>query len=359
MIADRRIRARSWDRVSIAASNALFWTPRGWDGSEAMVDACSPYFTHLPEHAHISLISREMVKTVIVTLQGLQALIPLVRGLSTTRASDSFVHWVGADNIFFSLSILGLLRLNCALWITDDFSFQAPQVPKLDHVPTEEAEAVRGYSLDSLQLEGAQSPVQRQDRFKPTNFWASRAFREMYILPVLGMSMTVVLYMTPWTKNRADTYANTFTTSTFLLSIFSLVLTSVTIFICAFYFARGHTTTVIPCISSPWYKTYTVMLWGFGLLLFILACIETKKTPCGKYTSGPGEAADIDACLAKHSNMVFVAPDGPEFGLASRIPSNSQSNQRSEYWVYSFQGTCLGTKTKEFAQKVQLLGNGE
>lgn len=359
MIADRRIRARSWDRRSIAASNALFWTPRGWDGSEAMVDVCSPYCTHLPEYTHISLISREMIKTVIVTLQGLQALIPLIRGLGTTRASDSFVHWVGADNIFFTLSILGLLRLNCALWTTDDFSFHSPQNTKLDHFPVEGAEVFRGYSLDSLQLEGAQSSVQIWDRFKPTTFWASRIFRAMYILPVLGMSMTVVLYMTPWTKSRSDTYANTFTTSTFLLIIFSLVLTSVTVLVCAYYFVRGHTTTVVPCISSPWYKTYTVMLWGFGILLFILVCIETKRTPCGKYTSGPGEAADIDACLAKDSSIIFVAPDGPEFGLASRIPSSSQDNRSSEYWVQGFQGTCLGVKSRDFSQQVKVLGGSE
>lgn len=36
-ITDRRIRARFWNRADLAATNALFWTPRGWDGSEAMV----------------------------------------------------------------------------------------------------------------------------------------------------------------------------------------------------------------------------------------------------------------------------------------------------------------------------------
>lgn len=353
MITDRRIRARSWDRVSIAASNALFWTSRGWDGSEAMVDACSPYCTHLPEHAHISLVSREMIKTVIVTLQGLRVLIQLIRGLSTTPASDRFVHWVGADNIFFTLSILGLLRLCCALWITDDFSFHAPHVIKLSDFPCQGAEAVRGYSLDSLQLEDMQSPAQSWDRFKPTTFWASRAFRAMYILPVLGMLITALLYIMPWMN------PNTFTVSTFFLAVFNLVLVSITVLICTFYFARGHTTTIIPCISSPWYKIYTVILWGFGLSLFILVCIETKKTPCGKYTSGPGDAADIDACLDKGSSMILVAPDRPEFGLASRIPRSIQDNQSSEYWVHSFQGICHGTKTEEFSQQVQLLSNGE
>lgn len=58
IIADRRIRAWKWDKVDLAASNALFWTADGWDGSEAIVDQAMRKCTFLPESAR-SRCSRE------------------------------------------------------------------------------------------------------------------------------------------------------------------------------------------------------------------------------------------------------------------------------------------------------------
>lgn len=351
MIADRRIRARSWSRADVAAANALFWTPRGWDGSEAMVVASLPFRAHQPAHARAALVSREMAKTVIVTLQGFQAGIPIVVGLTTTRATDSFVHWFGADTVFSPLAVLGLLRLFCAFWLTDDFSYSVPQMAN---------KPVISNSLDSLMLsEHAQQPSDPdQDRYRPTTFWASRLFRALYLLPVLAMIMTCTLYFCPWTKSPTDLYATTFTTTSFLLDIIYLGFATATALICACYFVRGHTTTIIPCISSLWYKIYTMVIMLLALTLLVLACVETRKTPCGRYTSGPGEAADRDACVTEELDVIYVAPNEAQFGLASTHWGGLDGNKNDQFWVYDFTGTCLGVTNKSSTQHILSMVRG-
>lgn len=355
MVTDRRIRARSWNQADAAATNALFWTSRGWDGSEAMIGASLPYCTHLP--ARVALFSREMAKTIIVTLQGLQAGIPLVIGLRTTRAADSFVHWVGVDTVFFPLAILGLLRLFSAFWLTDDYSYNAPQVINDSDGgtwPDCGVEQANRSSLDSLLIEGTHSSNPYQEKFRPATFWPSRIFRALYILPVLAMSTTCILYMGQWTKSASDIYSTTFTTTSFILTVGYLCFASATALICSCYFASGHTTTIIPCISSLWYKIYSIAIMALGTLLFIFACVETRKTPCGRYTSGPGEGADLDACATEELEVVSVAPGKSNFGLASTNWNGLDVNRTDEIRVYNFTGTCLGVANESYTQYLNI-----
>ncbi|RYP25842.1 hypothetical protein DL767_008233 [Monosporascus sp. MG133] len=358
MITDRRIRAKSWDRQDIAASNALFWTSRGWDGYEAMVTTGLPYCTRLPDHARVAIFSQEMIKTIIVTLQGIQALIPLLSGLRTSRASDSFVQWMAVDTIFFPLSILGLFRLCCAAWLTEDFLYGTSQVVILGPTPASSAnETMTSFENPP---DGPLPSDANQSRFRPTAFWASIVFRAVYLLPILAMSTTCILYLGPWTaKDITSPTSNGLTTTSFLLALSYLLLTSTTAIVCAYYFARGHTTTVIPCISSLWYKAYTIVVIGLGIALIVISCIETRKTPCGIYTSGSGEVADIDACLDEDITVVPVGPGNFHFGLASTSWDSQDGNETSlethQFWVFNFTGTCLGVVNDTAAQLVKSL----
>ncbi|RYP02262.1 hypothetical protein DL764_005869 [Monosporascus ibericus] len=358
MITDRRIRAKSWDREDIAASNALFWTSRGWDGSEIMVTAGLPYCTRLPDHPRVTIFSQEMIKTIIVTLQGIQALIPLLSGLSTSRASDSFVQWMAVDTIFFPLSILGLFRLCCAAWLTEDFLYGTSQVVGLGPTPASSAVETRT-SFENL-LGEPLPPDAAPSRFRPTAFWASMVFRAVYLLPILAMSTTCILYLGPWTaKDITSPTSNGLTMTSFLLALSYLLFTSTTAIVCAYYFARGHTTTVIPCISSLWYKAYTVVVIGLGISLIVISCLETRKTPCGIYTSGSGEVADIDACLDENTTVVPVGPGKSHFGLVSTRRDHRDGNGTSlaphQSWVLNFTGTCLGVVDDTPTQLVRCL----
>ncbi|RYP69382.1 hypothetical protein DL771_006139 [Monosporascus sp. 5C6A] len=358
MITDRRIRAKSWGREDIAASNALFWTCRGWDGSEAMVTAGLPYCTRLPDNARVAIFSQEMIKTIIITLQGIQALIPIISGLSTSRASDSFVQWMAVDTIFFPLSILGLFRLCCAAWLTEDFLYSNSQVVRLGSIPASSAQDNRT-SFENVPHESL-PPSANQTRFRPTAFWASIVFRAVYLLPILAMSTTCILYLGPWTaKDITSPTSNGLTTTSFLLALSYLLFVSTTAIVCAYYFARGHTTTVIPCISSLWYKAYTVVVIGLGIVLIVISCMETRKTPCGIYTSGSGEVADIDACLEENTAVVPFGPGKSHFGLASTRWDHGADTETSleshQFWVFNFTGTCLGVVNDTAAQLVKSL----
>src|SRR2546430_12965099 len=73
-ILDRRIRAKTWDSADMAASNASFWTEHGWDGSETMTEKSRKSWTRLPSHARVNFFSVSAAKTIIVSLQGVQAI---------------------------------------------------------------------------------------------------------------------------------------------------------------------------------------------------------------------------------------------------------------------------------------------
>ena len=82
----------------------------------------------------------------------------------------------------------------------------------------------------------------------------------------------------------ADTYRYTMTT--FLLGMFYFAFITISLILYTFYFFRGQTTTtIIPCVSSMWYRLYSLLLMGFMIALIIIASIETNKTAVGTYTS--------------------------------------------------------------------------
>ncbi|KAI1406129.1 hypothetical protein F4819DRAFT_286954 [Hypoxylon fuscum] len=342
LIADRRIRAKSWDKKDMAATNALFWTSRGWDGSEEMVNLSSPYCTHLPEHTHMTLLSREFLKTVIITLQGTQAVVALGMALGGKSASDGFVTYMGVDLIFFPLAYIGLLRLFCAFWLTDEFAYTSLNSKKpIEEAPTTAKFDDARISLDSLLDNGSADRIHKETRFLPTSFWASKIFRAAYLLPILGLWTIVILFLIQPGGGKE------FTLTSFLVALFYLVFLSVSIVLCGYYLARGRTSTTIPCISSTWYRCYTGLLIGMVLVIFISACIETRHTACGKWTSAPFSAGDYSACSNERTPSVIEMDSNkyPAFGLATINPSRDQNNEtlgEGEFWVRNFTGHCLG-----------------
>lgn len=173
-ITDRRLRARFWDRMDLAASNTLFWTSRGWDGSESMIILTSPYCFHLPERARVAVLSREMVKTVIVTCQGIQAVMILL-GTITARSTTFFEPYIATDTIFFPLAIIGLLRLYCGLWLSEDYAYALLWSEGEGNNPAETNLDGRRPSVDSLISGYPHIPA--ETRFRPTSYWGSQLFR--------------------------------------------------------------------------------------------------------------------------------------------------------------------------------------
>ncbi|KAI0383589.1 hypothetical protein F5Y04DRAFT_287292 [Hypomontagnella monticulosa] len=274
-ITDRRFRAKSWDTKDLAASNTLFWTSRGWDGSEAMVHSSIPYCTRLPEHKKVTVLSQEMVKTVIVLLQGIQAIVLLIQAIAN-RSDPS--------NIFLPLAIIGLMRLYCGLWLTEDYAYTSRQFIDQDCTYIEMSPNVTRSSLDNLMLEYSYAPP--EDRFRPTSSWGSKTFRAFFLLQIVVMFTLCVPYL------YLLALGDVFTLTTILVLFSYITYVGATAMICSYYFIRGYTgTTIIPCIGATWYKVYTGIVIGLAIMLLVVSCIETRKTICGTYTSAPSDYA--------------------------------------------------------------------
>lgn len=340
-ITDRRIRARRWTPAHLAASNAYFWTARGWDGSEDMVHRSRPYCLRLPKQSVGRLLSADTAQSLIISLQGVQAVYTLVTGVM----SLGFVGTIAIDSIFFPLAVFGLLRLCAAFWLTDDYSYsENDQVnstsdgAKLDvaHDAVGLADSRSRASMVLLDPPGGSSF--EKDAFHPANSWRGWAWRIAYLLPITGLWILCVLYLLPWTSNSS------FTTTTFLLVLFYLIFLSASIAIYAFYFLRGlSTTTVIPCITSTWYKIYTALLLSMMVVLIVIAGLETRKTPCGTYTTWPNIGViDQQVCpglVPVTSNSTNQAP----FGLAIWSNNNQTGLREGNITIMNYDGWCQGT----------------
>jgi len=71
----------------MAASNAVFWTEDGWDGSEEIIRKSRGHCLRKPAKKHVELISGTTAKNLIITLQGLQAIYTLVLGILSPGTS--------------------------------------------------------------------------------------------------------------------------------------------------------------------------------------------------------------------------------------------------------------------------------
>ncbi|KAF4943780.1 hypothetical protein FSARC_14831 [Fusarium sarcochroum] len=342
MITDRRIRAKNWDKVDLAATNALFWTDGGWDGSEEIINFSRPRCVQLPDSNMVTLLSRDAIKTLIVTLQGLQAVV-LLLGSQIDPTAPRFNVFMGVDIIFFPVALFGLLRLCSCLWLTDEFAFAS-----MDDTPLNNCSEMIGCSTTSFQLLPANPLIPEPRRFRRTSSWASRASRVVFttmMLALLALALSFIVQI-----GQVVVY----TTTTFVVVLFYLWILAGTTLISIWYlFFKKSTSTVIPCISSIWYKVYTGVVIGFGIAVIAIACIETRKTPCGKFTSGYGINADLSACMDSRFDITEHRKtiDGPysgnttwHFTKASNTSFVSVNYEDDKQNVLNFTRLCFSSK---------------
>ncbi|KAK4448765.1 hypothetical protein QBC34DRAFT_485423 [Podospora aff. communis PSN243] len=284
-ITDRRIRCLpgSWSPALMAASNALFWTEsHGWDGSEAVASSCVAHLMHAPKRAHASLLSWESVKTAVVTLQGVQVVWLFAAGFAGRERLPSFA----VDMIAFPVAVLGILRVWPACWLTDDYAFgggvHGGARACVDAATVSAAEGGlddwfrAGQDERGKLLKGVDGP------FRGSGYWPSRVFRVVFILPLVGLLPVGVLTALPGPWHRTGRMSMT----AYLGALLSTVNLLVAVGIYAYYAARGGCrSTVIPCISKAWYKVLTALFWIAWFGLAVVSAIETRRTPCGKYST--------------------------------------------------------------------------
>ncbi|KAI4601669.1 hypothetical protein KJ359_011800 [Pestalotiopsis sp. 9143b] len=294
-IVDRRIRARGqWGTIDVAAANALFWTCRGWDGSEPMALGALPLCTLLPERGTVCPLSAEMLKTVVVTMQGVQSLVCVVGGAVGTVMYNQYF---GLDWVFGPLSIMGLLRLFAAPWLTSDFAYsgRAAGTATSESLPRATADHWKD-SVDSLCIaNGVDDQV--VVRYRSSSYWPSRCFRVLYLSLLISCWLIAVW----WTFIKPCLYPTglPLTASAFMAGAFYVFALGFTIAIFGYYYVWGEAaTTLLPCAGETWYKVYSVVMMAFIAVVILLAALETNKTACGAYSSLPRKCADL-ACKAR------------------------------------------------------------
>jgi hypothetical protein len=362
-ITDRRIRATRWARSDLAASNAIFWTSKGWDGGEHMVSETSPYCLRYPETTHVQIVSTTMLKTIITTLQGVAAIYSLIGTISGTADLEP-IGRMGVDMVFYPLSVLGLLRLCAATWLTEDFLFHSKNdVSSKASWSRLSPLAIDDHGIPSTELQEALdpfliTPFEQNVRFKhPRISRRSRLFRTFYLVILLGLWGLSFIYLSPGFPEKFIQ----FTATGFLVALFYFLLLTFSITLYAFYFYHGQTTTtVIPCSSRMWYKLYTLILISYMFVLVIVAAIETNKVPDGYYSS-LSVLSGIE-CSSSRSWWLFP-PNSTFYGFAWHVEKNyskpstmnystivakeiygnsSFSEEEFEYRLYNFTGYCVG-----------------
>jgi hypothetical protein len=252
------------------------------------------------------------MNTVIVTLQGVQALYELL-------LVEKFNNNINLAAVFLPLALIGLIRLPSALWITDGFAYNHYDV-KLSYERGSQVTTTTKtgcHELITVPLSGddtPQWPPPTSDdisyaEFRPRTSIHGYVERIIFLTPLLGMAGLTVFW-TYWVSKDGG-----YITGTRLFSLmlwFTFSLGSAFVFILNIARAQDRT-TVVPGVSTLWYRLYSAILFLLMLALFITASIETKQTWCGKITI----LYDYDVCpwisyLPQDTYMYFnaTAKDG-------------------------------------------------
>ncbi|KAF2674486.1 hypothetical protein BT63DRAFT_435588 [Microthyrium microscopicum] len=333
VIFDRRMRCRNWTVSDLAATNAHFWVDNAWDGSEEMMLRSRGFSSHLPDRSYVHALSGSAIKTIIVALQGAQALYSVIAAQFTAE----YLGNTSLATVFLPLAILGLLRLPAAPWISDDWVYsndcamdirprsKKPEAGNFDEkVPLEELTASRSSTLDVTPLEDEAIA----GRFRSSKGPIGILTRVVY----LTINLALAGYATYQAAPVAD---GQMSATLYAQIIFFAILFISTSFISAFYFLGGKSkTTIIPCIDSPWYKAYTALIFLGMILLITLGAIETRKTWCGEWTTYP-------LTVPGHPDQVFNFC-GPAFFLRTSNLTVSDANHNRTISLSNFDGVLSG-----------------
>jgi hypothetical protein len=280
VIADRRLRSKDWSANDMAASNALFWTAHGWDGSEAMMIKSRIFCERRPQQPRVRFFSVTAGKTLIITAQGAQAVAIVISAV--TSFSRYFVKF-GLQNIFFPFAMLGLLRLPAAMWLTEDYTYIQRQAfetgaesPMGSYSDPEKPEHMSISSIDD-QLSHIASA-----RLEPPNGRPGLTLRIFFVFFIACLWLLPIITMLPF---RWDIY---FTGTLFVMGIFYFFFLGVTLFsTVACIFTTKSTSTIFPYATKTWYKVYTCLLFVMMGTMALIAMMENRKAPCGAYTTYP------------------------------------------------------------------------
>jgi hypothetical protein len=283
----RRIRAHSWDRVDMAASNAIFWNGNRWDGSEEMMHISRDWVTKVPKKTHVSLVSSSTLATIAMTLQGAGALVHLVQiGTSNWQAPG-----LALPNIFYPIAILSFARLPASIWLSSDYGYSSQGAsstkhsissPEIELGPDEPSNATYSVPGSTVWHDPPFTTPQSssKSRLGPASTTGARLWQIFGLLSAL-LGCGACTY---WSVVASGPKPFVIVTSASSLAVrmlyFVLSVSGLCIFVC--YILRGQAaSTVIPCMNSLWYKSLNVLIISLAFVAFVLGALETKISVTG------------------------------------------------------------------------------
>ncbi|KAH0559018.1 hypothetical protein GP486_004371 [Trichoglossum hirsutum] len=301
-ITDRRCRAKGWTQRDLAATNAVFWDGSHWDGSQKIMIKKRDSATKVPDSHRVSLISKSVFQTLIVSLQGVQAIYVVAFYSRAHRVAPG--HPISV--VFYPLAVLGLLRLPAALWLTDEYGYREGEDPEPQKVSD-------GVELDQLPLHVqvlAMTGSFRADDDDLSWKFHSQGSRRGIAVRVAFLGTWLVLFVMAVLFTAQDFRSGVKNSlSTFASQVFYLFLIACTISFMSVYILRGRgNTTVIPCIETPIYKAYTYFLILLAVGFTVICGLETRRTTCGLYTTNPIDWGLDDVMCASYTTLYSYAP---------------------------------------------------
>jgi hypothetical protein len=313
-IADRRFRAYNWDAADMAACNAVFWDSEKarWDCSEEVMLRSRAWLIKVPEQTHVPLLSASSLTTVVLTLQGVQAILIIYSSFDP----DSTYHaYQGLSNVFIPIGILGLMRLPAALWLSDDYGYlDIAQIADDSGRNAAETSAVMTEEVGDRLLELAPRTSKRANATHTTTIVSplsttlsnlseitttdkrrlhsnhsprGLAYRVWWFLSITGLLSFAAVSTSHliWGNSQSFRYISL---SHLLTDILYFVLSAASVLITSTYIFLGRTTsTLIPWIHATWYKMFTMVLAALGLVIVLVSALETRQLYNGNLSTLP------------------------------------------------------------------------
>lgn len=260
-ISDRRVRTIKWGPDDMVAVNLVLWKESGWYNPIALQrlngpDNCS----NISSKPRVPLLSMSTFKTLLVALQGAQAL------YLSIGAQFGASYPLSLATIFFPISILGLLRLPAAPWLLDKSGYCYSSVDTIPSTPE---------ATSRCTCEETGEAINQCPRTLPQCSIPALLVRSFFLLNLAGLFGIACIQFSPLRFRWSTLWIS----ATRLVNIvFFAFLTGVTMMVVFAYVLSGKTnSTIIPCLSSVWYKCYTFLLVLFSLAMIVLSALETIK----------------------------------------------------------------------------------
>ncbi|KAG7292160.1 hypothetical protein NEMBOFW57_002195 [Staphylotrichum longicolle] len=307
VICDRRLRCREWTPGRMAATCTMFWDGKRWSSTELEAEEHLDRLRKPPPYTRTPILSVPMLGTMVVLIQGSQALYELVK-----VSSSGVLLTQGVASVFFFIAVASLFRLAPAFWITQDFAFrdgrgsigcdEGPRAP----VPALELSELRmraaspciesSHSNGTIPTaEGAADSAPKPMPFEGQMHPKAIVWRTAVMSLIFAIFVSQIYHIAHGFASSRSSPA-----STIALHILYHSLMGVMVILFPYFLCRGGADDVaIACMNSTWYTAWTVVWYLGAATVIAINALEMRRTHCGAYTTYL-PSAEMDERLCRY-----------------------------------------------------------